>query len=88
MDNFVIAMSRYRRRKYDDAIKFCDEILQANHLDQSAWILKCKSLTMKNHIDDIELDEEGIGDMLLDENQVNSMARPGTSIYRPATSGG
>lgn len=33
MDNFVIALSRYRRRRYDEAIQLCDKILQANELD-------------------------------------------------------
>lgn len=33
MDNFVIAVSRFRRRKYDDAITLCDQILKDNPLD-------------------------------------------------------
>jgi tetratricopeptide repeat protein 8 len=36
-------------------------------------------------LDDIEIFEEGIGDILLDENAMNTLARPGTSIMRPAT---
>jgi tetratricopeptide repeat protein 8 len=47
---------------------------------KSVWILKCKSLTRKQFLDDLEIDEEGIGDMLLDENSVNMLARPGTSL--------
>lgn len=33
MDNFAIAVSRYRRRKYDDSISLCDKILAENQLD-------------------------------------------------------
>jgi tetratricopeptide repeat protein 8 len=57
MDNFAIAVSRYRRRRYDDSIKLCDKILQENSLDQSAWILKASSLIRKQFLDDIEIDE-------------------------------
>lgn len=87
MDNFVIAVSRFRRRKYDDSIALCDLILKDNPLDQSAWVLKCTSLTKKFYLDDIEIDEEGIGDILMDDNstQTNSLARPGTSFQRPNT---
>lgn len=57
MDNFAIAVSRYRRRKYDDSISLCDKILAENQLDQSAWVLKCSSLVRKMYLDDIEIDE-------------------------------
>jgi hypothetical protein len=30
MDSFVIAMSRYKRRRYDEAIVLCDEMLGKN----------------------------------------------------------
>jgi len=32
------------------------------------------------------MDEEGAGDILLDENATTSVARPGTSLQRPGTS--
>lgn len=32
------------------------------------------------------MDEEGVGDILLDENATQSNARPGTSFQRPLTS--
>lgn len=32
------------------------------------------------------MDEEGLGDILLEENQVSNVARPGTSFQRPTTS--
>ncbi|KAM3134238.1 hypothetical protein pb186bvf_013658 [Paramecium bursaria] len=88
MDNFVIAVSRYRRRKYQSAIDLCDEMLKQNNLDQSVWILKCSSLIRNVYIDDIEVDEEGVGDILMDENALNPIARPGTSIQRPNSQAG
>ena len=48
--------------------------------------MKCQCLVKKNYLDDIEMDEEGAGDILLDENATTSVARPGTSIMRPGTS--
>ncbi|EGR30238.1 hypothetical protein IMG5_137130 [Ichthyophthirius multifiliis] len=86
MDNFIIAMSRYKRRKYDQAIELSDQMIELNQRDQAAWIIKCNCLIKKNYIDDLETDEEGIGDILLDENTVSQYARPGTSLQRPTTS--
>jgi hypothetical protein len=31
----------------------------------------------------LEIDEEGIGDILLDDNTVSSIPRPGTSFQKP-----
>ena len=42
---------------------------------QAAWITKCKAVIKQNFIDDIELDEEGVAEMLLDENALASMPR-------------
>jgi hypothetical protein len=42
---------------------------------QAAWTVKCKAVIKQNFIDDIELDEEGVAEMLLDENAVASMPR-------------
>jgi tetratricopeptide repeat protein 8 len=48
--------------------------------------VKCKAVIQQNYIDDIELDEEGVAEMLMDENAVASMPRPGTSLNVPQTS--
>lgn len=40
----------------------------------------------KQYIDDLEIDEEGVGDLLLDENSAATVARPGTSFQRPLSS--
>jgi len=79
-------MSRYRRRKFAASIESCDEILQSNPRDQSVLFLKCRALTAESYIDDTEMEEEGVGEILLDENATASMPRPGTSLHRPQTS--
>lgn len=52
---------------------------------QAAWYLKLRALTMKFWVDDTELEEEGAGDILMDENATTQVPRPGTSILRPQT---
>lgn len=83
MDPLWLAMSKLRRGHVDEAIAICDELMLANPGDQAAWVVKCKAVVKKNYIDDIELDEEGVAEMLLDENAVASMPRPGTSLNVP-----
>ena len=80
MDDFIVAMSRYRRRKFNECILLCDKMLKKQAKDQAAWMLKCKALTKLQYIDDLEIDEEGVGDILLDENRTANLARPGTSF--------
>ena len=47
-----------------------------------------KALTKKAYIDDLEIDEEGVADILMDENAMNKAPRPGTSFSRPMSSSG
>jgi tetratricopeptide repeat protein 8 len=75
MDPLWLAMSKYRRGKLEDCIGICDELLSRNPRDEAAWLMKCKSVIKQNYIDDIELDEEGVAEMLLDENAVAAMPR-------------
>ena len=37
---------------------------------QAAWLLKCRALTKKSWIDDLEIDEEGVADILMGKNQL------------------
>jgi tetratricopeptide repeat protein 8 len=39
------------------------------------WFLKCRALTAKNWIDDAEMEEEGVAEMLLDDNAMASAPR-------------
>ena len=80
-----LALSRLRRRKFDGAIEVATELLSRNALDQQVWWIKCRALTNKNWIDEGELEEEGLGELLLDDNSTAQIARPGTSFARPET---
>eukprot|EP00966_Prymnesium_polylepis_P215880 4998100-Prymnesium_polylepis.1 len=53
---------------------------------QAVWYLKCRALTMLHWVDDTDFEEEGVADMLLDENATAALPRPGTSLARPQTS--
>lgn len=85
IDPLWLAMSKFRRGKLEECITICDELLTINPTDQAAWITKCKAVIKQNYIDDIELDEEGVAEMLLDENSLAAMPRPGTSLSTPQT---
>lgn len=89
IDPVWLAMSKLRRRHHDEAIGICTGILRENPKDKAVWFLKCRALTVKDWIDDTEMEEEGVGDVLLDENVVASLPRPGTSLAKPKpTTGG
>lgn len=83
MDPLWLALSKLRRGKLEECTKICDEILASNPGDQAAWATKCKALIKQNYIDDIELDEEGIAEVMMDENALASVPRPGTSLHTP-----
>ncbi|GAX76630.1 hypothetical protein CEUSTIGMA_g4076.t1 [Chlamydomonas eustigma] len=85
MNPVWLAQSRLRRRKFDECLEICNPLLDKNPYDQAAWYLKCRALTLKNWIDDTEIEEEGIADILLDEHETAQVARPGTSMARPMT---
>ena len=94
-------MMHYRRRQYDKCSAACTELLQIQPRDQAAVFFKCRSLSARNWTDDTELEDEGLADLMLDDNAVDSMPRyeecalpkllvltshrPGTSVMRPAT---
>jgi len=82
---FFLATSCFRQRRWDDCIDRCTELLEKNPRDQAVWFLKCRALTCKQWIDDIEVDEEGVADILMDENALAQAPRPGTSLNRPLT---
>ncbi|CAK0808900.1 unnamed protein product [Prorocentrum cordatum] len=65
----------------------CTEILEKNPRDQAVWFLKCRALTRRQWLDDVEIDEEGIADILMDDNAVAQAPRPGTSLHQPLARG-
>ncbi len=50
------------------------------------WLLKTRALTEQAYVDDTDLEEQGVADLLMDDNAMAQAPRPGTSINRPGTS--
>ncbi len=75
IDPLWLAMSKLRRGKLEDCINLCNEILSSNPGDQAAWLTKCKAVVKQNYLDDIELDEEGVAEVLMDEHSMASVPR-------------
>ena len=98
MEKFNLAISRFYRKKYDDCIKICDDILSESPNDLSSQLLKTHCIRRKNYVDHLESDESSIGDLILDDHSISTLARPGTSLKavgnninggnRPITSSG
>ncbi|XP_038073225.1 tetratricopeptide repeat protein 8-like [Patiria miniata] len=88
MDPMYMAYSLFRRRKFEDCINICTELLEKNPYDQAAWSLKTRALTEQVYVDEIDVDEEGIAEMLMDDNTIAQITRPGTSLKKPGTGQG
>ncbi|XP_037550955.1 tetratricopeptide repeat protein 8 isoform X3 [Nematolebias whitei] len=88
MDPLFLALSYFRRRKLQQCSDICTKILQDSPYDQAAWSLKTRALTEMVYIDEVDVDQEGIAEMMLDENSIAQVARPGTSLRLPGTSQG
>ena len=83
LNPFYVALLKLRRRKYDECIDLCGELLRENPRDTAAWWLKVRAMTQKEYIDDIEMDEgEGLGDLIFDENSLATAPRPGTVVFK------
>jgi len=80
-----LAYSRLKRRRFDESITQCTEQLRANPLDKAVWMIKLRALTGRAYIDDMDMEEEGVAEMLMDDNAMQKAARPGTSLKRPVT---
>ncbi|CAH1791070.1 unnamed protein product [Owenia fusiformis] len=86
MDPLFMAYSFFRRRKYEPCVELCTNLLEKNPYDQAAWSLKTRALTEQVLVDEVENEEEGIAEMLMDDNAIAQVARPGTSLKKPGTS--
>lgn len=62
------------------------EILEKNPTDEAAWLLKCRTLTDQNSINELEIEDTGMADVMLDEKGTSKFAKPGTSFKAPLTS--
>ncbi len=49
------------------------------------WCLKMRCITEQVYVDDLEADEEGIAESLMDDNAIAQIARPGTSLKTSST---
>lgn len=83
MDPLFLACSYFRRRKYQQCADICSQLLEKNPYDQAAWTLKTRALTGQVYVDEVDWDEEGIAEMLMDDNITAQVARPGTSLRQP-----
>jgi tetratricopeptide repeat protein 8 len=88
MDPLFGAHSLFRRRRFDECIDICSQLLDKNPYDQAAWFLKTRALTEQVYVDEVDMDEEGLAEMLMDDNAIAQVARPGTSLRRPGTTQG
>ncbi|EMP39405.1 Tetratricopeptide repeat protein 8 [Chelonia mydas] len=60
---------------------------------EAAWSLKTRALTEMVYVDEIDIDQEGIAEIILDENAIAQVAltqsgRPVTGFVRPSTQSG
>lgn len=57
---------------------------------QAVWSLKTRALTEQVWVDECDGEEEGLADVLMDDNTIASVARPGTSLRSapPSSAGG
>ncbi|XP_048341733.1 tetratricopeptide repeat protein 8 isoform X2 [Sphaerodactylus townsendi] len=88
MDPLLHAWSYFRRRKFQLCSDLCSQLLEKEPGDQAAWCLKLRALTEMVYVDEIDVDQEGIAEIILDENAIAQVARPGTSLKLPGTSQG
>ncbi|XP_033892683.2 tetratricopeptide repeat protein 8-like isoform X3 [Acipenser ruthenus] len=88
MDPVFLALSYFRRRKFQQCSDLCSQVLEKSPYDKAAWSLKTQALTEMVYVDEIDVDQEGIAEMVLDENAIAQVARPGTSLKLPGTSQG
>lgn len=47
-----------------------------------------KGLTEQIYVDEVEVDEVGIAETLMDDNVISNVSRPGTSLIRPTSGAG
>ncbi|XP_058423502.1 tetratricopeptide repeat protein 8 isoform X3 [Diceros bicornis minor] len=83
MEPLFLAWSYFRRRKFQLCADLCTQMLEKSPYDQAVWILKARALTEMVYIDEIDVDQEGIAEMMLDENAIAQVPRPGTSLKLP-----
>ncbi|CRL00603.1 CLUMA_CG013863, isoform A [Clunio marinus] len=84
MDPYLKSLSLFRRRKYEQCIEICNELLNNNPSLQGPWELKMRAMTQRVYIDDIEAEEDAVTDDPMDTEILATAPKPGTSL-RTAT---
>lgn len=64
-----------RRRRFDECITQCTEQLAVNPLDRAVWFIKLKALTNRAFVDDMDMEEEGVAEILMDDNAMQKAPR-------------
>ncbi len=75
VDPLWLAYSRLKRKRIAGAVAICDKILTKTPLknsgqygiDEAAWLMKCRALSEEVSIDDTEMEEETVGELLMDD---------------------
>lgn len=62
IDSFYKAISLFRRKKFDDCINVCNDLLQKNPNQKGPWELKMRAMIQRVYVDDIEADDGVPGD--------------------------
>lgn len=62
MDQFYLAISLFRRKKFEECINVCNELLQKNPQQKGPWELKMRAMIQRVYVDDIEADDGVPGD--------------------------
>lgn len=57
MDQFYLAISLFRRKKFDECINICNDLLQKNQQQKGPWELKMRAMIQRVYVDDIEADD-------------------------------
>uniref|UniRef100_A0AAY4AQS2 Tetratricopeptide repeat protein 8 n=1 Tax=Denticeps clupeoides TaxID=299321 RepID=A0AAY4AQS2_9TELE len=83
MDPLFLAWSYFRRRKFQRCADICTKVLEDSPYDQATWSLKTRALTEMVYIDEVDVDQEGIAEMMLDENAIAQVTSKPTAIYWP-----
>ena len=85
VDPLFYAQSLFARNRPVDCAAVCTYLLEENPGDKAVWFLKCRALKRQAFVDDLDLEEVGAGDALMDEEHTANAPRPGTSLHRPRT---
>lgn len=62
MDPFYLAISLFKRKKYDECINICNNLLQKDANQKGPWELKMRAMTQRVYVDDIEADDGVTGE--------------------------